>query len=302
MVYAALLHKDATVVLIDEPDAHLHVLLQDKMYHSLREHARQNRSQLIISTHSERIINVADIDNLRLLSGELRKINDKRKLTDTLYLENIDILLSETEPGILYVEGNTDMPILREWARVIEHPLLPFLEKPFALETAEHKWKAVKHFSAMRQMTPGLHGVELCDGDNRDHNDTPRLPDGLKRLYWDRYEIESYLLHPESLTRFIGSFVGKVALDRAKLYMKRQLPPALYDNPFESSPYLNGTKAKEVLAGIFNEAGLEFRDSEYYQIAKQMTKTEIHPEIIQKLDVIADYFDFPRTSLQVPIT
>ena len=48
LVYAALLQKEASVVLIDEPDAHLHILLQDKMYESLRRLARENRSQLTL--------------------------------------------------------------------------------------------------------------------------------------------------------------------------------------------------------------------------------------------------------------
>ena len=43
LVHAALLYKEASVVLIDEPDAHLHILLQTKMYHNLREHARPKR-------------------------------------------------------------------------------------------------------------------------------------------------------------------------------------------------------------------------------------------------------------------
>ena len=53
------------------------------MYRKLCEYTRQNRSQLIIATHSERLINAADQDNLRLLAGELKKVN-KRKLKDTL--------------------------------------------------------------------------------------------------------------------------------------------------------------------------------------------------------------------------
>lgn len=83
LVYAALLHKEASLVLIDEPDAHLHILLQDRMYRKLCEYTRQNRSQLIIATHSERLINAADQDNLRLLADELKKVNNK-KLKDSL--------------------------------------------------------------------------------------------------------------------------------------------------------------------------------------------------------------------------
>lgn len=83
LVYAAILYKEASIVLIDEPDAHLHILSQDKMYRKLCEYTRQNRSQLIIATHSERLINAAGQDNLRLLANELKKVNNK-KLKDSL--------------------------------------------------------------------------------------------------------------------------------------------------------------------------------------------------------------------------
>ena len=294
LVYAAILYKEASIVLIDEPDAHLHILLQDKMYRKLCEYTRQNRSQLIIATHSERLINAADQDNLRLLANELKKVNNK-KLKDTLYLENTEIMLAETEPGILYIEGPTDIPILREWARILEHHLLPFLEKPFSWETSEGKWSAVKNFSAMRLIVPDFCGVELSDGDGKDHSNMPTPPEGMKRLYWDRYEIESYLIHPKAISRFVESEGGRQAAGKAEAYMKRQLPPALYDNPFELSNYLQDTKAKKVLANIFNEAGLAIKETEYYLIAAQMTKEEIHPEVVEKLDAIARHF-YPNTT------
>ena len=296
LVYAALLYKEASVVLIDEPDAHLHILLQNKMYHNLREHARQNRSQLIIATHSERLIDAAEQDDLRLLANELRKVNNKKKLPETLYLENTEIMLAETEPRILYIEGPTDIPILKAWARTWEHPLLLFLEKPFGWETAEKEWSAVRHFYAMRLVVPNFCGVELCDGDNKDHSHTSTLPEGMKRLYWNRYEIESYLIYPQAIARFVESIGGQQATDKAVAYMERQLPPALYEAPFELSDYLQGTKAKNVLANILNAAGLDVKETDYYQIAAQMTKEEIHPEVVAKLDAIAEHFNYPSTT------
>ena len=290
LVYAAVLYKEASVVLIDEPDAHLHILLQDRMYRKLCEYNRQNRSQLIIATHSKQLINAADPDNLRSLANELRSVNNKGKLSDTLHLENTEIMLAETEPGILYIEGPTDIPILREWARVLKHPLLPFLEKPFSWETAKKEWCAVRHFSAMRLMVPDLRGVELRDSDGKDHSKTPTPPKGMSRLYWDRYEIESYLIHPEAISRFVKSEGGRQAADKAEAYMKRQLPPALYEDPFELSNYLQDTKGKRVIANIFDEAGLAIKETEYYRIAAQMTKEEIHPEVVEKLDAIAEHF------------
>lgn len=67
MVYAALLSREASVILIDEPDAHLHVLLQDKMYRDLCEYARESNSQLIISTRSKTLINAVNPRHLYVM-------------------------------------------------------------------------------------------------------------------------------------------------------------------------------------------------------------------------------------------
>ncbi len=293
LVYSALLAKEASVLLIDEPDAHLHILLQDKMYRDLRDYAHQNGTQLIIATHSERLINATantDINNLRLLAGNLRKIPDKRRLVDTLFLENVEILLANTEPRILYIEGHTDIDILTEWVRVLEHSLLSFLEKQYCWETAQHEWPAVKHFSAMRLIVPHFRAVELRDGDDKDHSSPPRTPEGMKRLYWERYEIESYLIHPQSIVRFVKSVSGQEAADRADNYMKQQFPPALYEDPFSPSDHL-AIKGKNTLSEIMRESGINVQESEYYRIAAQMTQEEIHPEVVEKLDAIADHFN-----------
>lgn len=300
MIYATLLYttllarEETCVFLIDEPDAHLHLLLQDKIYRDLYDFSQKTRSQLIIATHSERLINAvadADINNLRLLAGRLKEIPDKRKLVDTLELEDVDIMLAQTEQGILYTEGPSDLNILREWAQVLEHPLLSFLEKPFWKETAQNKRPAVAHFSAMRLLTHDFRGVELCDGDNKERRKRHTLPEGMQRLFWDRYEIESYLLHPKSIGRYVESKASREIVEKAEKYMKQQLPPALYENPFESSAFLLGTKAKNVLSNILQEAGLTVQESDFYQIAAQMTKEEIHPEVVQKLNAITDHFN-----------
>ena len=209
-VYAIMLHKEVSVVLIDEPDAHLHILLQEKIYRDLRDYARENGTQLIVATHSEQIINIADEEALRILTstGELRKAN-KQEIKKTLRLENTEIALAITEPGILYVEGKTDIDILREWARVLGHPLLAFLEKPFWRATAEEENKnrfALRHFDAMRSVVPDFLGLELRDGDQR--AGPKSLPEGMTRLHWERYEIEGYLIHPEAIMRFVEKEKG----------------------------------------------------------------------------------------------
>ena len=296
LVYAALLQKEASVVLLDEPDAHLHILLQDKMYESLCRLARQSKSQLIIATHSERLIKAANSESLRLLAGEMRKVKDKRKLPDTMRLEQTDIMLAETEPGILYIEGSTDIPLLREWARVCGHQLLPLLEKPFGWQTAEEEWSAVKHFSAMRLMVPALLGVELYDRDKGEYHCPETVTEGMVRITWKRREIESYLIHAESITRFVRDKGGKQAEERATQFMKREFPPVVYEAPFELSGYARDIEAKILLGRIFVKAGLKIKEVDYYEIAAQMEKDEIHPEVIEILDTISGHFNIPKNS------
>ena len=208
LVFATLLHAEGSVLLIDEPDAHLHILLQRKMYGSLLDFFRQTGSQLIIATHSEELINAVRTEDgnrsLRLLAGSLRHVHDHKHLVGTMRLENTDLMLALSEPGVLYVEGETDVLILREWARILGHSLLSFLEKPFCRSTAEkEKLFSTKDFSALRMIAAELRGVEVADGDKKKDGNRRRLPKGMKKLFWDRYEIENYLIHPVAILRFL---------------------------------------------------------------------------------------------------
>ena len=295
MVYASLLHKDVSVVLIDEPDAHLHILLQEKIYRDLRKYVRLNKLQLIIATHSEQIIDTADVEVLHTLTsaGELRRIGNRDDIKKILRLvENTEITLAHTEPGILYVEGKTDIDILREWARILEHPLLDFLEKPFFRRTAEEKGKngfPMNHYDAMRLVVPGFRGVELRDGD-QDSRSHP-LPGGMLSLRWTRPDIESYLIHPHAIMRFVEKNKGIDAAHMVDDYMKNQLPPALYKTPCETYDFALKDKGKTVLSRFMQEAGMDIEQRDYYQIAAEMKEDEIHPEVRDKLDAIVGHFN-----------
>ncbi|MCY4225955.1 MAG: AAA family ATPase [Bacteroidetes bacterium] len=290
MVYATLLYEQNSVVLIDEPDAHLHVLLQNKIYQHLLKRVRQNQTQLIIATHSERLINTVQRDDLRVLGSEMYTITDKRKVSDTLYLENVDICNAQTEAKILYIEGSTDILILKEWARILEHPLLPFLECPFTWETARNEWSATRHFVALKGLVPDFRGVELCDSNGKDRSTMPKLPKGMIRMYWERYEIESYLIHPDAITRFVEKNHGVQSAQKVTLFIRDQLPPVVYDNMLDTSNYYQQIKAKSLLSQFFNSAFLNIDERDFYQIAAEMEKQEIHPEVIEKLDQIAEHF------------
>ena len=121
MLLTFLYARPASVLLIDEPDAHLHVILQDAIYGELRRVAARQLSQLVMATHSEVIINAVDPSELCVVLGQPRMLadnNERRSLINALgVLSHEDVMLAMSVPGVLYLEDYTDLQILRAWAR-----------------------------------------------------------------------------------------------------------------------------------------------------------------------------------------
>ena len=140
-------------------------------------------------------------------------------------------------------------------------------------------------------------GLVLIDGDaNPNIQSTDITGHGLQRLRWHRYEIESYLLHPESLKRFVVSQVGEESagphIEDLQLHFQDTYPPAFLKNPLDDIPYLKNTKARtELLPPALEAGGLPgFPYTRYHEIAAVMESEEIHPEVTEKLDRIMEAF------------
>jgi predicted ATPase len=313
MLLAFLHTRPASVLLLDEPDAHLHVLLQDVIYSELRSVAAKQNSQLIIATHSEVIINSVEPRELCILYDTPRLVADegeRAKVARSLgILTDTDIMLAIVSPGVLYLEGHTDLDILREWATVLKHPVEELLStrlfwKPNVWEARPGAAgvSARDHYSALHLVRADLPGLILLDGDDdRRITETEITGQGLQRLRWRRYEVESYLVHPAALARFVEKVVGPGTLsEQAKSDMRRYLEetftPAFLEDPMKHNPlieaYLDQRKARtEVIPPILTAAGIPgFPYTRYHEIAALMLPEDIHPEVTEKLDAIQRAF------------
>lgn len=83
LILAYLYLHQRSVLVIDEPDAHLEVLRQRQMYMLLRDVAHENESQVILATHSEIILNEAlnDKNLTLLLDGNARGVPEKTEFS-----------------------------------------------------------------------------------------------------------------------------------------------------------------------------------------------------------------------------
>ncbi|MGH7322913.1 MAG: ATP-dependent nuclease, partial [Candidatus Rokuibacteriota bacterium] len=300
--------RPASVLLLDEPDAHLHVILQDAIYGELRKVAADQRSQLIIATHSEVIINAVEPRELCVMLATPRMLADteeRARLVESLgILSHTDIMLALDAPGVLYVEGHTDLDILREWARILQHPAEALLTtrlfwKPTVSATrlGAPGIQAKDHYEALRLVRSDLPGLELVDGDAHPGiQSTAITGQGFQRLRWRPDEIESYLIHPEAMARFVGHTVGaeaaSVHLTDLRKHFEDTYPPAVLRDPLGDHAFLTSAKARtELLPPALTAAGLPgFPYTRYHEIAAAMRPDEIHPEVVEKLDGIVRAF------------
>lgn len=296
-----------SVLLVDEPDAHLHFMLQDTIYGELGRIAAKSGSQLIIATHSEVIIDSvqpAQICVLHPRPHRLDRIEERDRWSGSLgILTNTDLVQASQATGVLYTEGHTDLALLRAWSKVLDHPVKGFLEsqsllwKPLLWERREGApgIKASDHYQAVQLIRPDIPALILIDGDGRSRApNTPLTGQGLQRLSWRRYEIESYLFHPQAIARFVEKMLGANPANTEALhaYLRDAFPAAMIARPLEDHPWLLDTKARtNLLPPILSAAGVHGLEyTEYHRIAEAMLPEEIHPEVREKLDAIVQAF------------
>lgn len=304
-----LIQRKGSVLLLDGPDAHLHVILQDTIYGQLKKIARESNSQLIIATHSDVVINAVEPRDLLAMLGRPKKLasdDDKSSLIRSLsILSNTDILLAQEKKRILYLERRTDLNILMEWALIPKHSLADFLQRPFwkpvVFETRS-RGKGIKsqeHFDTLMLIQEGIRGVQIVDRNGNENIPVRRESAGgnLLKLCWARYEIESYLVHPDSLARFMGVVVGKDAplasVQAMKEALMGTLPPSAINDPLGNHATLTALKARrDILPPIFDQVGLHgFSYTRYDEIAAVMRPEEIHRDVIEILDSVANHFN-----------
>lgn len=125
------------IVLIDEPDSHLHGKLQEKLISTLKE----EKSQIFIITHNEKIIEQADDGELFYVTSNC--LNGNKNL-DAEALKNYGNIISQlsnvsNSKPIIITEGKTDKKILEiAWNKLYDIEL-PYLIIPSGKEENEEK-------------------------------------------------------------------------------------------------------------------------------------------------------------------
>ena len=220
LVFAYLYSHKRSVLLVDEPDAHLEILRQKQVYVLLRDIASDNGSQVVMVTHSEVILDEALDTNLTLLlEGRAENLAKKQDIRNSLKHFGADHYVKARERGyVLYVEGGTDIDMLRALAERLQHPVAKiwderinsfYVQNNYPLQDWDAELERVEggfgltpreHFNGLRNLLPELQGLAILDNDGQKRQE--RNEGALKIRYWRRYEAENYFITPELLRRY----------------------------------------------------------------------------------------------------
>lgn len=297
------------VLLIDEPDAHLHMMLQRSIYSELRSVAASRQAQLFVATHSEMIVNNIDARELYLMYGTPRLIQsdlERAQLTASFgALTHSDILEAEGAKGVLYTEDFTDIDILEAFARVLNDvAALKLLTKELVTKSSKAplpdglgEFSPQKHWEMLKLVRSDLPALELLDGDNQKNkapDSVTGTSDSLQRLRWRRYEIESYLLLEKPLERFFKKRLGgadAAGIAVTELHTKLAFIAGKDESDLLVKSYLQSEPlSKTLLPELMVAAGLDAPKRDYFEIAALFKPEEVHPEIIERLNQIKQAF------------
>ena len=202
-------YSDITTILLDEPDAHLHVNLQRQIVNYFK---LIKKKQFIIATHSEEFIKRVEIPSiLSMLSGKPSRVNSNYKVLHALSdIDNIDVVRTQSSPYILYLEGEDDERLLSSWANILGKNDIYEKFYPFILGGStkkEMKEKSDRHFDALKQINPDVKRALLLDYDNDEVAINPSV-ENIVLNEWKRKNIDNYLFIPDAWKRAICNEMG----------------------------------------------------------------------------------------------
>lgn len=212
--------RKPSIVLLDEPDAHLHSSVQIELFDFLSDLSIKQNIQVILSTHSRDLISQAPLESIVPVDPSRGRLQPLESLDHLLLeyqrygpLSNVDLALLYQTKRCLFVEGASDVKYL---PRIAERCGISVFSGPN--QTIPFEFQGVdklKFLPDLVALFSRLTGGGLKWGVIRDSD--CNVPE-VKRHYqqcgedlgadwfyqWQRHSIENYLLEPALLCHAVN--------------------------------------------------------------------------------------------------
>ena len=286
-IFCILYTTDIDVLLLDEPDAHLHASLQSELLDKLQEAIEvEHEKQILVSTHSVEMIKKASLDIIfsmdtrKYLSEETSRVAVLSGIGSE-YFPKIDLL--KRYKRLIFVENESDKKILSILGNICGITLTD--EIVYWANTDDHATRR-RIFDCLQSIIPELKCISLRD---RDMDNPDVVGEGLKYkaisldanspillLEWRRKNIESYLLCPKAIAEASGKSV-----DEVKQHFQQKFALAIDDDGYaEATPpdVIITCDGKKIFTKENDGLQVAFGCNKY-DVAKKMTAEEVGEDI-----------------------
>jgi energy-coupling factor transporter ATP-binding protein EcfA2 len=212
---AFILLQNASIVLLDEPDAHLHSSLQRVVVEVLDDISREKEMQVLLSTHSKEIINFVDPTRLIFVEGTkgtatpyVSEITPMTILRSLGAIDNVDAYALVKNKRCLFVEGTTDATIFGRFAAKLGNQAFTGDDRVVTVPVGgADRFEHVQQLDVFEAMLgEAIESLEIRDRDGRTDEYRQTAMDRAKRplLVLELDSIESYLIRPEVVARVVA--------------------------------------------------------------------------------------------------
>ena len=253
-----------------------------------------------MATHSEVVMQAALDSHLTLiLGGHAEDLASKPAIKESLKRFGAAHYVRARETGhVLYLEGSTDLAMLRAFADRLGHPVrdqiadgahlnVYYLQdnRPAAGQSPDELLDAVEgafgqkardHFFALRNILPELRGLEIIDSDNRGLLESSA--GGFSRLPWKRYELENYLITPDLLMEWMHVDGADLFADHRQAILDGLLLEKIFDNnqaDFENYSQANTSTQNTIWRAQTQTRKLSLFAEEFFRRCATATGTPI---------------------------
>lgn len=125
--------EDFSILLVEEPEAHLHPQLLELLFSFFCESSKNYKIQLFMTSHSPSLVSKANFDDIHVINTNKYNVNNVISLKNTALSNNekndlkryLDVTKSQLffAKRVIFVEGISEAILIKEFAKILKTPL-----------------------------------------------------------------------------------------------------------------------------------------------------------------------------------
>jgi ABC-type cobalamin/Fe3+-siderophores transport system ATPase subunit len=269
--------RKPTIVLLDEPDAHLHSSIQTNLLEFISDLVERYDIQIILATHSKDLIGQAPIDSIIPIDRTRKEIKPLQSI-DHLLLEyrrqgiisNVDLALLYQTKKCLFVEGIRDINPLRLISEKFNIDLFHGRNQIVLFDLGGVD--KMSNLPDLVRLFEKLVGASLQWGVVQDsHSNIPvvkeKINESAKNLkiplfhQWQRHSMENYLIEPVLLKTAVEKKKTEISLDKIKELLSIVVSKIQVDAESDLIEKTEVAFKKFEIAGDPRRAAVEYKNS-----------------------------------------